>query len=70
MNGTRGKGRTLPRKKKERPMENGNERNRPWTAEEKERFLDRVGGYELSSGELDPEETRSLLKGEAGRERP
>ena len=51
-------------------MENGNERDRPWTIEEKERFLDRVGGYELSSGELDPEETRSLLKGEAGRDRP
>ena len=39
-------------------------------AEEKERFLDRVGGYELSSGELDQEEIRSLLKREAGRERP
>ena len=51
-------------------MENGNERNRPWTAEEKERFLDRVGVYELSSGELDREEIRSLLKGEADRERP
>ena len=50
-------------------MENGNERNRPWTTEEKERFLDRVGGYELSSGELDPEEIRGLLEGEAGRER-
>ena len=51
-------------------MENGNERNRLWMAEEKERFLDRVGGYELSSGELDQEEIRSLLKREAGRERP
>ena len=70
MNGTRGKGRTLPRIKKERPLENGCERNRLWTAEEKERFLDRVGGYELSSGELDREEIRSLLKGEADHERP
>ena len=44
--------------------------NRPWTADEKERFLDRTGGYELSSGELDPEEIRSLLDEEAGHERP
>ena len=51
-------------------MKNGNERNRPWTVEEKERFLERVGGYELSSGELDREEIRSLLKGEADHERP
>ena len=51
-------------------MENGSERNRPWTAGEKERFLDRVGGYELKTGELSPEEIRILLKGEAGHERP
>ena len=70
MNGIRREGRTLPRKKKERPMENGNERNRPWTAEEKERFLDRVGGYELKTGELSPEEIRILLKGEADCDRP
>ena len=50
-------------------MDSSRERNRPWTPDEKERFLDRVGGYELSSGELDPEEIRGLLEGEAGRER-
>ena len=51
-------------------MDEQRERNRPWTADEKERFLDRIGGYELSAGELDPEEIRSLLDAEAGHERP
>ena len=51
-------------------MENDTDRNRPWTAEEKERFLDRVGGYELGSGELDRDEIRSLLNEEAGHGRP
>ena len=51
-------------------MDEQRERNRPWTADEKERFLDRTGGYELSAGELDPEEIRVLLDAEAGHERP
>ena len=51
-------------------MDEQRERNRPWTADEKERFLDRVGGYELDAGELDPEEIRDLLNEEAGHERP
>ena len=51
-------------------MDSSRERNRPWTADEKERFLDAVGGYELETGELGPEEIRSLLDAEAGHERP
>lgn len=46
------------------------QRERMWTKEEKERFLDRIGGYELSAGELGPEEIRSLLDTEADHERP
>ena len=46
------------------------QRERLWTKEEKERFLDRTGGYELSAGELDPEEIRGLLDAEAGHGRP
>lgn len=50
-------------------MDSSRERNRPWTPDEKERFLDRTGGYELSADELDGEEIRSLLNEEAGHER-
>ena len=49
-------------------MDSNTERNRPWTADEKERFLDRIGGYELDPGELSPEELRDLLEPEAGHE--
>ena len=51
-------------------MDEQRERNRPWTADEKERFLDRIGAYELEDGELSEEEIRNLLDAEAGHERP
>ena len=51
-------------------MEGDFERERSWTTEDKERFLDRVGGYELEAGELSEDEIRSLLDAEAGHERP
>ena len=51
-------------------MDSGRERNRPWTADEKERFLDRIGGYELSPGEMDESEILNFLNEEVGDERP
>ena len=51
-------------------MEGDFERERPWTTEDKGRFLDAVGGYELEAGELSPEEIRSLLDAEASHGRP
>jgi hypothetical protein len=51
-------------------MDRRAEQYRPWTADEKERFLDRIGGYELTADELDRDEIRSLLDEEAGHGRP
>lgn len=42
-------------------MEGDSERERPWTTEDKERFLDRIGGYELEAGELSEEEIQDFL---------
>ena len=43
-------------------MERNSERERSWTKEEKERFLDRNGGFELETGELSADEIRELLE--------
>ena len=51
-------------------MDRQSERGQTWTRQDKERFLDAVGGYELEAGELSPEEIRSLLDAEAGHGRP
>ena len=50
-------------------MEGHSEHERPWTKEEKERFLDRIGGFGLEAGELSPEEIRELLEKEVSDER-
>ena len=42
-------------------MDEHSERERPWTTEDKERFLDRIGGYELEAGELSEEEIQDFL---------
>lgn len=42
-------------------MEGDSERERPWTTEDKERFLDRIGGYELDAGELSEGEIQDFL---------
>ena len=42
-------------------MEGDSERERPWTTEDKDRFLDRIGGYELEAGELSEEEIQDFL---------
>ena len=42
-------------------MDGHSERERPWTTEYKERFLDRIGGYELEAGELSEEEIQDFL---------
>lgn len=42
-------------------MEGDSERERPWTTEGKERFLDRIGGYELEAGELSEGEIQDFL---------
>lgn len=49
-------------------MDRHSERGQAWTREDKERFLDTVGGFELDPGELSPEEIRELLEPEAGHE--
>ena len=58
------------KQKKEKVMDRQSERGQTWTRQDKERFLDAVGGYELEAGELGPEEIRSLLDAEADHERP
>lgn len=45
-------------------MDEHSERGQTWTRQDKERFLDRIGGYELEAGELSEEEIRSLLEKE------
>ena len=50
-------------------MEGHSEYERPWTKEEKERFLDRIGGFELEAGELTTDEIRELLEKEDSDER-
>ena len=42
-------------------MDGDSERERPWTTEDKERFLDRIGGYELGTGELSEDEIQDFL---------
>ena len=42
-------------------MEGDSERERPWTTEDKERFLDRIWGYELEAGELSEGEIQDFL---------
>ena len=42
-------------------MDEHSERERPWTKEDKERFLDRIGGFELEAGELSEDEIQDFL---------
>ena len=45
-------------------MEGHSEHERPWTKEEKERFLDWTGGEALEVGELSEDEIRECLEKE------